>query len=300
MREWDGKSKGGVLGYKAFVFFIKKLGIRPAYAILFPVVFFYFLFLSKVNKASYYYFNKRQGFGRLTSVKSIFWTYYTFGQVLIDRIAVSIGMRNAFSYGFDGSKILRDALGQKKGGVLITGHTGNFEIAQYFLSELDYDLTINFIGSYIEHEAIKKYLEGIYIKSGIKYIIVKDDMSHIFEINEALSNNELLCFAADRYPDGSRTLTECLLGKEADFPAGPFLISSRLKAPVLFVYVMKEAGLKYQLYAREAQVTHRDAQGLLQEYIKSLEFMLKRYPLQWFNYYDFWKALKSRQQGPKQ
>jgi len=292
MREWDGKSKGGVLGYKAFVFFIKKLGVKPAYTILFPVVFFYFVFLSKANKASYYYFNKRQGFGRFKSVKNIFWSYYTFGQVLVDRIAISTGMRSRYNFAFDGSHIIKEVLGRKKGGVFITGHTGNFEIAQYILSERNYDITINFIGSYIEREAIKKYLEGIYIKSGIKYIVIKDDMSHIFEINEALANNELLCFAADRYPDGSRMLNEQLLGAAADFPAGPFLISSRLKVPVLFVYVMKEAGLKYQLYAREAQVTHRDAQGLLKEYIKSLESMLKHYPLQWFNYYDFWKVFK--------
>jgi len=35
---------------------------------------------------------------------------------------------------------------------------------------------------------------------------------------------------------------------------------------------------------------HRDAQALLQAFTQSIEQILAKYPLQWFNYYDFWKA----------
>lgn len=41
--EWEGKSKGTVLGYKIFIFFIRKLGVRAAYGLLFfcsPLLFF--------------------------------------------------------------------------------------------------------------------------------------------------------------------------------------------------------------------------------------------------------------------
>jgi predicted LPLAT superfamily acyltransferase len=53
---------------------------------------------------------------------------------------------------------------------------------------------------------------------------VKEDMSHIFDINEALSKNELICFTGDRYFEGSKFLEGELLGKTAKFPAGPFLL----------------------------------------------------------------------------
>jgi predicted LPLAT superfamily acyltransferase len=88
---------------------------------------------------------------------------------------------------------------------------------------------------------IKEYLESVSVKkSNIKFIYVKEDMSHIFEINQALSNNELICFTGDRYFEGSKYLEAELLGKSAKFPAGPFLIASRLGVPVVYVYVMKE------------------------------------------------------------
>ena len=87
----------------------------------------------------------------------------------------------------------------------------------------------------------------------------------------------------------SKVMTESLLGKEANFPAGPFLLASRLNVPVLFVYVMKETNKHYHLYARQAEVKNRDARGLLKEYTESVESMLKKYPYQWFNYFDFWE-----------
>jgi predicted LPLAT superfamily acyltransferase len=55
-----------------------------------------------------------------------------------------------------------------------------------------------------------------------------------------LANNELVCFTGDRYFEGTKSLSEKILGEEAHFPVGPFLIASRLKVPVVFVYVMKE------------------------------------------------------------
>ncbi len=61
------------------------------------------------------------------------------------------------------------------------------------------------------------------MKPSIKFILIKEDLSHIFEINNALSQNELICFTGDRYFEGNKTMQAELLGKEADFPAGPWL-----------------------------------------------------------------------------
>ena len=72
------------------------------------------------------------------------------------------------------------------------------------------------------------------------------------------------------------------------------MLASRLKVPVVFVYVMKETAKHYHLYARVAEVNHRDAQGLLKKYTESVEWILKDYPLQWFNYFNFWNVNKTK------
>ena len=222
----------------------------------------------------------------------VFKSYFTFGQTIIDKISIAAGMRHQFTYEFDGVAILKNLLVQKQGGVLISAHVGNFEIAEFFFGEIDLDFQINLVTTDLEHSAIKAYLEKITKKSSIKFIIIKDDLSHIFDINAALAGNELVCFTGDRYFEGIKSLTAEFLGAPAIFPAGPFLIASRLNVPVVFVYVMKEPNLHYHLYTRESHSKQRDEKALLSAYIDSVESILTKYPLQWFNYYDFWDDLK--------
>lgn len=289
MTQWQGKSGGTLLGYKIFIFFIQKIGVKSAYFVLYFVALYYYLFARKSNKAIFSYFRNRMGFSWIKAKVSVYKSYLTFGKTLIDKVAINAGLRNKFTYEFDGIETLQRLLADKKGGILISAHIGNFEVAEKFFADIDFDMQINVITTDMERNEIKEYLESVSEKSALKNIIIKDDMSHIFEINAALSNNELICFTGDRFFDGNKTLETNFLGKTAQFPMGPFLIASRLKVPVVFVYVMKEPNLHYHLYARQAQVKHRDAQHLLETYAVNLESMLEKYPLQWFNYFDFWK-----------
>jgi predicted LPLAT superfamily acyltransferase len=288
--EWEGKSKGTVLGYKIFIFFIRKLGVRAAYDLLYFVALYYVFFAGKSTRSIFYYFRKRLKYSWIKSVFSIYKSYYVFGKTIIDKAAISSGLQNRFTHECDGVENIIELLDKKQGGIMISAHVGNFEIAEFFFEEIDTRSQISLVTTDAEHKNIKEYMEKVTMRSNVKFILVKEDMSHIFEINNALSNGELVCFTGDRYMKGQKLLTESLMGKEANFPAGPFLLASRLNVPVLFVYVMKETNKHYHLYARQAEVKNRDAQGLLKKYTESVEWMLKKYPLQWFNYFDFWET----------
>jgi len=293
MAQWDGKSRGAVLGYKIFIFFIQKMGIRTAYFILYFVAFYFLFFSIKGSKASFYYFHKRLGYSKINSFFKVYKSYYSFGKIIVDKFAIASGLKDKFTYDFENENSLKKILKQKKGGILISAHIGNFEIAEHFFSRVDeFSTQINLVTTDNEHRAIKNYLESVSLKSNMKFIIIKDDMSHIFEMNNALRNNELICFTGDRYFEGSKTLTEKLLGKEAIFPAGAFLLGSRLKVPVIFLYIMKQSSKHYHFFAEEAVFKDRDAQDLLKKYTESIERILKKYPYQWFNYFDFWDDIK--------
>ncbi|MCT1525195.1 lysophospholipid acyltransferase family protein [Sphingobacterium hotanense] len=292
MSQWDGKSKGTLLGYQIFVNIIKKLGVRAAYGLLIPVALYYVLAYPKTAKAMFYYYRKRQGFPFIKSILALYKGYFVFGQVLIDKFALFAGLRNRFTFDFDGIDILKQLLDEKKGGILISGHIGNFEIAEKFFADIDLNQQIHIVAADQERTVIKDYLSSISKdNSHINFIHIREDMSHIFEISAALANNDLICLTGDRYFDNSKTLSANLLGEDALFPAGTFMIASRLNAPIAFVYVMKEPNLHYHLYTRRVPaVKHRDAQAVLNAYTQSMEQMLKKYPYQWFNFFDFWKA----------
>jgi predicted LPLAT superfamily acyltransferase len=55
---------------------------------------------------------------------------------------------------------------------------------------------------------------------------------------------------------------------------------------------MKESKRHYHFFAREANFENRDAKALLKNYTRSVEWILSKYPYQWFNFYDFWEDLK--------
>lgn len=292
--DWQGKSRGTVLGYKIFVAAMKYFGMQTAYFILYFVAFYFCFFSPNSTKAIYYYFRKRLHYSRIKSILSIYKSYFVFGQTILDKIAISAGLSNAFTYESDGVDLIKDTLKQKKGGILISAHVGNFEISEHFFGQLEENASISLLTTDVEHTAIKNYLDSVGKKSNINLIIIKEDLSHIFEINAALARNEIVCVTGDRYIKGSKFLTENLLGEKAKFPAGPFLIASRLQVPVLFVYVIKKPKKHYHLIARQAKVKHRDAQALLKEYTNSVEKTLKKHPLQWFNYFDFWDQFSAK------
>src|ERR1700750_1203661 len=126
MNKWKGKSKGTILGYKIFVWCIRNIGIRSSYVMLYFVASYYFLFLKKSNRYILYYFQKRLDYGYWKSKASVFKSYFTFGKVLIDKTAISAGLREKYTYEFDGIENLRNLLAEKRGGVLISAHIGNF------------------------------------------------------------------------------------------------------------------------------------------------------------------------------
>lgn len=289
MSEWQGTSKGTLLGYKIFVFTIRNFGVWYAYILLLFVAFYYFLTSWKSSAAIYYYLRKRLQFSFLKSVLGIYRSYFMFGQTLIDRVLIASGKRNQFTYEFDGIENIINKQKEGNGAVLISAHLGNFEVSEYFFDDLDDAFVANIVTTKSGKEGVKSYLEHLSIESRMKFILIQEDMMHILELRDALSKNEFICITGDRYVDGNKLLTTNFLGEQANFPAGPFILGARLKVPVLFVYVMKDSLKHYHLYAREVDVNYKDHQGLLESYTDSLTEMVKKYPYQWFNYYSFWK-----------
>lgn len=292
MPSWQGKSKGTTFGYSIFVAVIKKFGVRPAYALLAVVAFYYFLFSFKTSKIIYGFYRKRLRYGRFSSLLKLYRNYYRLGQTLIDKIAIMSGAAVNFTFNFDGEENLRQITALQKGGLLLSAHIGNWEIAGYLLKRLN--TRINIVMFDGEHQKIKEYLKSVTGETTAKIIVIKNDLSHIFEINEALKNNELVCMHADRFVEGNKTIETDFLGSPAKFPLGPFLLAAKFKVPVAFVFALKETTFHYHFFSTEAKdySMHEKDESvaqMLKGFAKAMEEKVKTYPEQWFNYYDFWK-----------
>ncbi|MFD2885650.1 LpxL/LpxP family acyltransferase [Chitinophaga cymbidii] len=221
---------------------------------------------------------------------SVYRNYYVFGQTLIDKIVVMAGIPNRFTFHFDGEENLHQMVAGGRGGILLSAHLGNWEVAGHLFTRLQ--TRINIVMFDGEHQRIKDYLAGITGGRHVNVIVLKDDLSHIYAIHDALSKQELVCMHADRFMEGNKTADMSFLGETARFPIGPFLLASTFRVPVSLVFAFKETSRHYHLYATEPKVYQGAKQGGLeqsmQDFVTVMEEKVKLYPLQWFNYYDFW------------
>ena len=291
MPSWRGKSSGNRLGYSIFIAVLKTFGVQPTYVLLRVVSLYYFLFAWKSSRHILYYFQKRMGYSFGRSITGLYKNYYCFGQSLIDKIAIMSGMAKRFSFDFDGEEYLHQLVNLQKGGLLLSSHIGNWEAAGHLLERLN--TRINVVMFDGEHEKIKAYLTSVTGERNANIIVIKNDLSHIYAINEALRNNELVCMHADRFVEGNRTLTGDFLGEAARFPAGPFILASQFKVPVCFVFAMKEGSAHYHFYSTDIKMyDYGDKttvmRQMLSDFTAEMEKRVKQYPAQWYNYYDFW------------
>lgn len=292
MAAWQGKSKGTPLGYRIFVWVLKTFGVLPAYFLLRFVVLYYFFFSFKASRQIYVLYRYKLGYTWFSSITKLYKNYFLLGQSIIDKVVVMSGIKNKFSFNFDGEENLRKIAALQKGGILLSAHIGNWDVAGHLFKRLE--TRINIVLYDGEHEQIKKYLEGVTGKRNVNIIVIKNDLSHIYAISDAFTKNELVCMHADRFLEGNKTLTTNFLGSPAKFPMGPFLLASTFKVPVSFVFAVKESKLHYHFFASKIKDYSTFAKNevikeMLNDYAEEMENKVKQYPEQWFNYYNFWK-----------
>jgi predicted LPLAT superfamily acyltransferase len=285
--EWKGKTRGNLLGFKIFVWLLQNFGIRGAYLLLYLVVPYFVPFAPKATKGLYLLYRKRLGYGRLKTISYIFKNYFVLGQSLIDRVAIKSGFRDKYTSVHEYTENINEMVAAGKGGFLLSGHLGNWDLAGHLMKT--HQGKVNIVMYDEEHQKIKQFLsETSGTGSTLNIIPIKDDLSHIVEMRKALRNGEIITMHADRFREGNRTLKLEFLGKDALFPQGPFLLASKFKAPVSFVFCVLERDLHYHFFASKAQVFETE-ESLSRAYINSLEQKVKDYPLNWNNYYNFWQ-----------
>lgn len=293
MSSWKGQTRGGVLGYKIFVWTLKFIGISFAYFLLYFVV-TYFIFTSgKAFGSLYRYFHKIQKYSRFRSLISIYRNYYIFGQVLLDKLAMLAGFQSKFTFDFEGEEYLRQ---MDKGGLLISAHVGNWEIAGQLLNRLEKKINILLLDA--EHQQIKMYLSDVLTNRNVNFIVIREDYSHLPEIKKAFEQREIIAIAGDRFIEGNKIMVFDFLGKPAPFPVGPVNIAARFGVPVSYVFAIKESKKHYHFYATPLRLVpfslnlkKRDEflREALGAFVGAFEKIVRKYPLHWFNYYDFWK-----------
>ena len=189
MKKWDGKTKGSLRGYKFFIFCIEKMGLRLSYFFCFIVSLFYTISLGKSRRAVMSFHVTSFNVSRVEAFFRAQQTFFNYAKTLVDKIAMSLHRKHQYSFDCKNDNYLRELLEKGRGGLLISGHIGNGEIAGNMISgEITSDINVLVFDNEIKQ--IKEYLASKTGGLGFKLIEIKDDLSHLIRVKQAASNNE--------------------------------------------------------------------------------------------------------------
>lgn len=288
-RKWAGTTFGNGWMHK---WLIRLLRFTPSWLLygfsalfVVPVC----LLLNPSRGTAYRYFRLRQGCHPLKAAWKTYVNHVKFSQVVIDKFAMYAGKR--FKVEAEGMEAIEELNARPDGYIQLSAHIGNYEIAGYTLSAENKPFNaLVFDG---EKASVMENRGKLFGSTLIKMIPLKADMSHLFVIDQALQDGQIVSMPADRINGSPKFLEHSFLGATARFPQGPFSLATMRGLEVLAVHVMKTSLSTYKIhvfplsYDRSAKRKDQMVQ-LLKAYVDTLEAMLRLYPEQWYNFFDFW------------
>lgn len=290
-RQWSGRTDGSSRMQSWLIALLRWTDVRVIYFFMAFAIPFYMIFNRKGYKAMKNYFERRGDRG-LKTVWHIFRNHFVFGEVIIDRFAVYAGRK--FHFENDGKEAVEECFYKSGGLLMLSSHTGNYELAGCTLTSGNKRVhALVYAG---ETEAIMKSRDKVLGGHSTDMIPVMSDMSHIFMMNAAIDEGDVVSMPADRLLGSKKSFPCRFMGDDACLPAGPFVFAAQKEIPVFAVFVMKQRATHYHLIVRRiddettaAETTIRGrAAKLANNYAAILEKVVDKYPYQWFNYFDFW------------
>jgi len=289
--DWSGKTDGRPWMQRSLIAMFRVLPLWMLYGAMAVLVApFYMIFNRKSYKSMYDFFRKRFKYGKIKSFCNVYMNHFRFGQIILDRFSVYAGKK--YSFITEGQELMDNLETHPEGFVLLSSHIGNYEIAGYSLKPKS--KRFNALVYAGETATVMENRQKMLSQNNMRMIPVMEDMSHLFAMNTAIDDGEIVSMPADRV-FGSQKCAECLFfGEKARFPLGAFALAAQKNVAVLAVFVMKEGMKKYHAYIRDIQCDRQanireQMNQMAQNFADNLEEIVRKYPTQWFNYFDFWK-----------
>ncbi len=287
--QWAGTTYGNGWMHKCLITMLRIMDVRLLYLFASIFVVPVCLVLNSSRRTAYRYFREMHKYGRIKAAWATYINHCKFAQVVIDKFAMYAG--KTFDVSVDGMEHFNALASGEEGFLHLSSHIGNYEIAGYTL--VSDKKTINAVVYAHEKASVMENRNNMFTKTNIRMITLKEDMSHLFEIDQALCNGDIVSFPTDRFMGQTKCVEALFLGRSAKFPQGPFSVAAMRGLNVLAVNVMKTGLTEYKIYVTplnydKEQPRKEQIRQLSEAYVAELEKRIVEYPTQWYNFFDFW------------
>ena len=258
---------------------------------LYPITLYFYLTSSSVRKSSRNYLRRISG---LTgSPWQVAKHIFCFSATILDRVYFLTDQFHRFEITIHGIEHIEEQQASGKGCILLGAHLGSFELLRALA--LQHKMPFKIL-MYQDHNAmITQIFNSLNPEAGKSVINLANDNA-MLKMNECLMAGDMVGMLGDRYVASDKKISCQLLNSQADFPAGPITLATVTNVPVIFfcgVYCGKN---KYEIHIEKMAEATKLPRGQRDSYVKEttqlyvnrIEYYLKKYPYNWFNFYDFW------------
>ncbi|OIO74025.1 MAG: hypothetical protein AUJ57_03160 [Zetaproteobacteria bacterium CG1_02_53_45] len=294
MSEWVEKEERGSLWMMRLMFFLCRhtgqLLVRP---LLIPIVAYFFLTSPEIRASSLRFYTKVKG---RAGWRDCYRQLLCFARTLLDRIFILSGNTRRYNVTAQGREMLIEEQTKGNGMILLGSHLGSFEACRVLVREragLDVYMVAYFGGS----QKIRTILDELNPELASR-IIDPTEADAIFKMRDVIENGGVLAILADRVGIGEKKATAQFFGESIELPAGPYLLAHILGCPVYSFFGLLSGKYHYDSYVERVAdrivLPRKERQQALnqyaQDYAGRLEHYCRKYPYNWFNFYDCWRS----------
>jgi len=216
-------------------------------------------------------------------------TFTTYAGCLAETLAVGSKNDVAPDVQVLGREHVRAAVAENRGVVLLTMHTGGWEVAGPMLAEhTRLDVVVVMEGERdVEARALH---DKARTTAGVRVIhIGPDPLAALPLVRHLTERKGAAAMQIDRAPPNGRVVRVKLLDRDAELPEGPFRLAQLTGAPLVAVFSERRGFRRYALHAHRARHLPRRAsaaelaqaaQGAADDMTK----FLREHPTQWFEF----------------
>lgn len=283
-------------GSDALIRFIAWLSLNTNRAVgrflLYPICAYFFVSSGTARRASHGYLSTV--LGRKASAWQVYRHYLVFSQVLLDRVFFLSGRSDEFDIKIVGRSVIDQALARNRGCLFLGAHHGSFEVLRV-LGVSERKLRIKVLMYPDNSRRFLSLVERLNPDLAREMIPLGKPNTMLLA-KQHLDTGGVIGLLGDRIAKGDKVLYAPFLGQRAPLPAGPILLASLLKIPVILFSGTYLGGTRYEmsfeLFADEIAIDRacrqEDLQIWIDRYAEQLDRICRRAPYNWFNFYDFW------------
>lgn len=283
------KQRGSAWSIKLVFNLYRIFGYKFIYYLMYPVSLFYALISTDVKVAL------RDYYAHLGQEMN-FYTYFEHSRIfaitMVDRF-ITKADPSAYKFVYDDPDRPLEIFSNAT--ILVLSHFGGWAASSNSSRSTN---VMNIVMQEALKDGIKDIENELGYKSTQKIIdINQGPIAVSINIANALMQNEVVAIMGDRASNPNATVAVEFLGEKALFNKNPFQIAYKMKKPLVAYFVMLTGKQEYKIEFIEIDVKYdkkadEAIESALKEYVKKYEEVVRRYPQQWFNLYDFWQKSK--------